>query len=174
MIKPDAWVPLASIARAHGVRGEVRLNLYNRDSDMLMDADEVLLRHPNGEEEEVSIDGARRANDAILMRLHGVADKDKADALRGAQLCLKRADFPALEDGEFYVCDAVGAAVTLNGAPLGKVKDIVFYPTVSVLVVDGEDGKPPWEVPLTDAYVGTVDLENAKVDLISIDDLERK
>lgn len=174
MIKPDAWVPLASIARAHGVRGEVRLNLYNRDSDLLLDADEVLLRHPDGEEHEVSVDGARRANDAILMKLHAVDDKNRADELRATQVCLRRADFPGLEDGEFYVCDAVGTAVFLNGTPLGKVTDIMFYPSVSVLVVDGEDGKPPWEVPLTDTYVGNVDLENARVELISVDDLERK
>jgi ribosomal 30S subunit maturation factor RimM len=33
MIDPNAWVPLAEIARAHGVKGELRLKLYNSDSD---------------------------------------------------------------------------------------------------------------------------------------------
>ena len=31
----EAWVPLAEIARPHGVRGELRLRLFNRDSDPL-------------------------------------------------------------------------------------------------------------------------------------------
>ncbi len=108
------------------------------------------------------------------MKLHSVDDKDRADALRTTQVCLRRADFPALEEGEFYVADAEGAVVYLNDARIGTVKTVMFYPSVSVLVVDGEDGLPPWEVPLTDTYVGNVDLESMRVDLISVADLERK
>ncbi|MEO7111477.1 MAG: 16S rRNA processing protein RimM, partial [Polyangiaceae bacterium] len=96
MIDPKAWVPLAEIARSHGVKGELRLKLYNADSDLLLGADEVLLRSPDGDEQEVSVDGARRANDAILMRLHAVDDRDKADALRTSVICLRRSDFPKL------------------------------------------------------------------------------
>ena len=36
MIEPDAWVPLAEVARPHGVRGELRLKLFNKDSDLLL------------------------------------------------------------------------------------------------------------------------------------------
>jgi len=77
VLADDAWVPLAEIARPHGVRGEIRLRLYNRASDLLLDQDEVLLRFADGEEQEVSIDGARRADDAILMKLHSIDDRDR-------------------------------------------------------------------------------------------------
>ena len=39
------------------MRGEVRLQLFNRDSDLLLDLDEVLVRFPDGDEHEVSVDG---------------------------------------------------------------------------------------------------------------------
>ena len=41
MKPPETWVPLAEVARPHGVKGEVRLKLFNRDSDVLLDLDEV-------------------------------------------------------------------------------------------------------------------------------------
>lgn len=173
MIEKDAWIPLADVARAHGVRGEVRLRLYNKDSDLLLDADEILLRLPDGEEHEVSVDGARRANEAILMKLHSVDDKDRADSLRGAKICLKRGDFPALEDGEFYVCDAAGAEVVHDGAAVGTVKDVAEYPSVSVLVVKAADGGKDWEIPLTDTFVKKIDLENGRIELASMEGLER-
>src|ERR1700674_5887668 len=94
-----AWVPLAEIARPHGVRGEVRLRLFNRDSDLLLELDEVLVRFADGEEQEVSIDGARRANDAILMKICSVDDRGRAEQFRGALVCAKRTDFPPLEEG---------------------------------------------------------------------------
>src|SRR6476661_894589 len=111
MIEPDAWVPLAEVARPHGVRGELRLKLFNKDSDLLLNLEEVLVRLKEGGEHEVTVDKARRADIAILMKLHSVDDRDRADELRGALICARRRDFPALEEGEFYTCDIVGARV---------------------------------------------------------------
>jgi 16S rRNA processing protein RimM len=173
VVSPDDWIPLAEVARPHGVRGEVRLKLFNKDSDMLLDRDEVLVRLPDGEEHEVSIDRARRADDAILMKLYSIDDRDRADELRGALLCVKRRDFPALEDGEFYVCDAKGARVVFEGQPVGTVKDVQNYPTVDVLVVKASDGGKDWEVPLIDVFIDSLDVAAGVVALKTLDGLER-
>jgi 16S rRNA processing protein RimM len=173
MIDPKAWVPLAEVARSHGVKGEVRLKLYNSDSDLLLDADEVLLRLPDGDEQEVSVDAARRANDAILMKLHAVDDRDKADELRTSVICLRRSEFPRLDDGEFYFCDAIGAKVFFGETLLGDVSEIVTYPSVSVVVVKAVDGGKNWEVPLTDAFIASVDVEQNRFELATMDGIER-
>jgi 16S rRNA processing protein RimM len=164
------WVPLAEIARPHGVRGEVRLKVYNRDSDLLLEMDEELLRLPDGEEHEVSVDGARRADDAILMKLHSVDDRDRAADLRGAVVCVRRADFPPLEPGEFYVRDVEGARVTVDGQEVGTVTGYREYPTVDVLAVETNDGI--YEIPLVDAYVVRVDVEAREVAIAGLCDLE--
>ena len=97
MLPDDAWVPLAEVMRPHGVRGELRLRTFNRDSEVLLDVDEVLVRFPEGDEQEVSVDGARRANDAVLLKLHSVDDRNRADELRGAMICVRRGALPPLE-----------------------------------------------------------------------------
>src|SRR5260370_38852159 len=109
MLSPDSWIPLAEIARPHGVRGEVRLKVFNADSDLLLEGEEVLVRSREGEEHEVSVERARRADDAILMKLYSVDDRDRAEELRGALVCVKRGGLPELDEGEFYVCDVRGA-----------------------------------------------------------------
>jgi 16S rRNA processing protein RimM len=185
MLAPDAWVPLATVARPHGVRGEVRLALFNRDSDLLLDLDEVLVRFADGESQEVSVDGARRTPDAILMKLHSVDDRDRADELRGATVCARRGDFPELEPGEFYACDVEGAEVVLDAGDggaggdgavrrVGQVRALKTYPTVNVLLVDAGDGGRALEVPLVDSVVRSVDLERAVVTLSSLDGVERE
>ncbi|HEX3343010.1 MAG TPA: ribosome maturation factor RimM [Polyangiaceae bacterium] len=174
MLAPDAWVPLAQVMRPHGVRGELRLCSFNRDSDLLLSLDEVLVRFADGDEQEVSVDGARRANDAILVKLHSVDSREKADGLRGAVVCARRSDFPPPEDGEFYACDVEGARVVVDSGPeLGRVTELKTYPTVDVLVVTATDGGRPWEVPLVDAVVTAVDLEGGLVTLASMDGVER-
>ncbi len=169
---PDAtWVPLAEIARPHGVQGELRLRLFNADSDLLLDVDEVLLRLTDGKEHEVSVDRARRADDAILMRLHSVNDRNRADELRGAQVCVRRSNFPKLDEGEFYVGDILGARVSLGeNQSFGIVKDYRNYPSVDVFVIQVEGGL--LEVPNREGYVLWIDAQGGEVALESIEGLE--
>jgi 16S rRNA processing protein RimM len=173
LVSPDDWVPLAEVARPHGVRGELRLKLFNEDSDILLDRDEVLVRLPDGEEHEVSVDRARRADDAILLKLHSIDDRDRADELRGAFICVRRREFPPLDEGEFYVCDIKGARVALEGSTIGTVKDLANYPTVDVLVVKAADGGKDWEIPLLDVFVASLDVGAGEVTLKTLDGLER-
>jgi 16S rRNA processing protein RimM len=169
----DAWVPLAEIARPHGVRGEIRLKLFNKTSDVLLDQDEVLVRLKDGEEHEVSVVSARRADDAILMKLFSVDDRNRAEDLRGGLVCVRRKNFPAPVDGEFYTVDIIGAEVRLSGERLGAVTEIMTYPTVETLVVRADDGEGDWEIPLTETYVGKVDTTARTVDVLTLDELER-
>jgi 16S rRNA processing protein RimM len=169
----DDWVPLAEVARPHGVRGELRLRLFNKASDVLLEQDEVLVRMPEGEQHEVSVERARRADDAILMKLYSVDDRDRAAELRGAHVCVRRRDFPPLAEGEFYAVDVVGAEVRLGGERLGEVVEIVSYPTVEALLVRAADGLGDWEIPLTDTYIGKVDVERKVVEVLTVEELER-
>jgi 16S rRNA processing protein RimM len=177
-VAADAWVPLAEVARPHGTRGEVRLRPFNRDSDLLLEQDEVLVRFPDGVEEEVSVEVARRANDAILMKLFSVDDRGLAETLRGAFVCVRRRDFPLLQPGEFYVCDVEGARVVVEdegegGRDIGHVREVRAYPTADVLVIAAVDGGGDWEVPLVGAVVRSVDVSAGLVTLTTMEGVER-
>ena len=181
MLTPDAWVPLAEVARPHGVRGELRLRPYNQDSDLLYELDEVKVRFPPGpgpvRDVVLRVEAARETNDAILMKLQSVDDRDRAIELRGAEICARRSQFPALEPGEFYACDVEGARVVLGSGDvqeeLGKVVEMRSYPTVDVLVVAAADGGRPWEVPLVEAVVEQVDVQQGLVRLATREGVER-
>jgi 16S rRNA processing protein RimM len=190
-VAPDAWVPLAEVARPHGVRGELRLRLYNQDSDLLLELDEVMVRFGSagaaggngakgaGPSRDVvlRVEAVRPANEAILMKLQSVNDRDRAIELRGAEVCARRSAFPPLEPGEFYACDVEGARVVVGGGAeveeLGTVLEMRSYPTVDVLVVAAADGGRPWEVPLVDAVVERVDVQQGLVTLSTREGVER-
>lgn len=172
MTDSEAWVPLAEIARPHGVRGELRLRVFNEQSDILLGVDEVLVRLQSGEEHEVSVVQARRVEGAILVKLHSVDDRDRAEALRGGLVCIRRRDFPPAEADEFYTVDIVGGEARLEGKRFGTVTDIVTYPTVQALVIRAEEDGRIWEVPLTATYVGSLDSAAHVVELVSLEELE--
>ncbi|WP_437668609.1 ribosome maturation factor RimM [Sorangium sp. So ce131] len=165
------YVPVAEIARPHGVQGELRLRLYNEGSDLLLTRPAVKLRLPDGAERDVKILGARPVDKALLVRLAGVEDRDAAEALRGAAVCVPRDAFAPLDEGEFYACDVEGARVlTPEGELLGHVKSLQSYPTCDVLVVERK-GAGPVEVPLTETFVSSVDVERQTVQLVTLEGL---
>jgi 16S rRNA processing protein RimM len=181
VVAADRWVPLAEIARAHGVRGEVRLRPFNPDSDLLFRLREVLLRCADGKERELGVESARPANDAILMKLSAVNDRDRAAELRGALVCGRRAHFPPLGEGEFYACDVEGARVVVEDGPepppsreVGRVITLRSGPCADVLVVEALDGGRPWEVPLVSHVVRSVDVAQGVVTLASMEGVERE
>jgi 16S rRNA processing protein RimM len=150
-------VALAEVTRPHGVKGEIRLKLYNRDSDLLLDFPEVVLEYPDGERRAVTVESARRANDAALLQLEGCVDREGAEELRGAKVLVPRESFPEAADGEFYVCDVIGARVMAPDGEIGVVEEFQSYPTVDALVVRTPRGKV--EIPLVDDVIESLDVE---------------
>jgi 16S rRNA processing protein RimM len=169
-------VAVAEVARPHGITGELRLKIYNPGSNLLQKRPPVLLRLPDGSERQALFTAAREVDKALLVRVEGVDDRDAAEALRGAEVCVPRASLPPPEEGEFYAWDLEGASVVLaagEGAPVavGKVVELVTYPTCEVLVVARPDGSR-LEVPLLAPYVSRIDAERGTVELGTIDGLD--
>ena len=171
--RAEGYIAIAEIARPHGVQGELRLKVYNPDSDLLKQKPRVRLRLSDGTTRDVSIVSAREANKALLVRLAGVDDRDAGEALRNAEICVQRASFPPLEEGEFYACDVEGARAVMraSGEEIGHVAGLASYPTCDVLLIERAAGGR-LEVPLLDPYVGSVDVERGVVEILTIEGLD--
>jgi 16S rRNA processing protein RimM len=169
---PQRLIPLAEVARPHGVQGELRLKVYNPDSSLLGRGRTIALLVGDEPAANRKITACRPTEGALLVRLEGVDDRNAAEALRGAKLALKRSDFPPAEEGEFYACDVEGArAVLVSGEELGVVEELRSYPSVEVLVVKTTEGKS-LEFPLTEAFVDEVDVDAGVVRLTTPEGLE--
>jgi 16S rRNA processing protein RimM len=80
----------------------------------------------------------RRAGteDRPILRLAGVDDREGAEALRGADLLVQRADAPALPPGEYWAEDLEGCTVvTDDGRELGVVERLRSLPSCEALEV---------------------------------------
>jgi 16S rRNA processing protein RimM len=165
----DEHVVLAVVTRPHGVRGELKVKLFNPDSDVLLRKRRARLVLADGEAREVSLRNPRAVPGGMIVRLDGVDDREAAEALRGARFEVKRADLEPAGDDEFYVVDLIGCRAELHGAPIGEVVAVRDYPTCDVLVVEGAGGC--LEIPLLDAYVGDIDLVERRIAIRSLEGL---
>jgi 16S rRNA processing protein RimM len=167
----ERFVALARVAKAHGIRGELRLKLFNPDSAVLERRPPVRLVMPDGEVRAALLASARAVPGGLLVRLKGVSDRDGAEALRGALVEVARDELDPLDDGEFYFTDLEGCIVVHAGREVGRVSTVVSYPTCDALVVQREGGKP-LEVPLLESFIGSIDIEGARIELLTLDELD--
>jgi 16S rRNA processing protein RimM len=165
-------VAVAEVARPHGIQGELRLKVYNPGSDLLGRRPPVRLVEPDGNERDARITAVREVDKGLLVRLADVDDRNAAEALRGAIVCVPRASLPPAEEGEFYAWDVEGArAVLRSGEVVGRVAELASYPTCDVFVVVRDNGKR-LEIPLVEAYIGRVDVERGVVELVTLEGLD--
>jgi len=122
-----------------GVRGEVRLHLHNRSSDLLSDGREVLLVDEDDGRRRVRTSTRPGAGGRVLGRLDGVGDREAARALIGHELVIAKADLPDTDDDVYYHHELLGLeVVTSSGRALGRLAEIHGGSGVDVWVVRGE------------------------------------
>ena len=169
--RSDELIELAAVVRAHGLQGELLLKVFNRESELLHELSELVVRAPSGEERSYRVANVRGAADSTLLTLEGVRDRAGAEALRGSLLCVPRSLFPALEQGEYYLVDLVGLAVrNANAEVLGRVEQVIEYPSVECLLVYANE---QWrEVPDLPRYVLEVSIEGGYVVVDNLDELD--
>lgn len=151
---------LGVVTGAHGVRGAVKLKSFAQHP-------EDVARYGPLEDESGAAHYAVRvvgeAKGSLIARLSGVADRDRAEALRGARLYLPREALPPTESDEYYHADLIGlAAVDRDGNRLGTVHAVHDFGAGDTLEIVRPQGQPVM-VPFTRAAVPAVELGAGRI-----------
>ncbi len=166
--KEKTHLRVGVITRPHGVRGELKVRLFNEQSAALSAVTHLVVVPESGEARRCEIESVRGNPKGLILALVEVTSKQEADAMRGAMLWVERTQLDPLEEGEYYLVDLVGCSVVLNGKSIAVVTDVRPDPSVDTMVLEMKDGSFA-EVPIVDAWVGGVDVEGRVVELLSED-----
>jgi 16S rRNA processing protein RimM len=113
---------------------------------------------------------ARAQGQGVVATAQEVADRDAAEALKGARVFIARSSFPMPQPNEFYWVDLIGLdVVNREGVRLGRIADLIDTGGHCVLRVQVEasapNGAAPHEhlIPFVAAYVDDVDIGQRRV-----------
>ncbi len=159
MAGEDELIIVGRVGPPHGVRGAVVVQPFTDAPDE---------RFAPGCKVQTGGDplivaSSRWQGSRLVVEFAGVADRDAAHALHGADLLVPASSRPALDDpNQFYDTDLIGlAASTVDGTPLGAVRDVVHAPAGDYLVV--EVGGRERLVPFVATIVPVVDVAGRRV-----------
>jgi 16S rRNA processing protein RimM len=169
----DGLLAIGRVARAHGLKGELRVELFFDGSDALAHATDLWLSQKAETAEAAEkhvIEWARPVPRAFLVKLEGVAERNGAEALRGRTVWVARSALPESDDSEYYLVDLIGAKVTGPEGDIGTVIEIATHPSVDALVIETADGRK-LEQPLVPDWILRVSVADKLVELATLDGL---
>jgi len=170
---PAELLTVGRVARAHGLKGELRVELFFSGSDALEHVETLTLSKRDGDPSEAvayGIEWARPVPKAYLVKLRDVTDRDAAEALKGLTVSVPRAALPPTDDSEYYLVDLIGARVVGPEGEIGIVSEIATHPSVDALVIKTPDGRT-LEQPLVPDWILRVSVAEKLVELSTLEGL---
>jgi 16S rRNA processing protein RimM len=152
----DDGVELGRIVAPHGIRGEVRVLLYNPESATVVELSTLTLLRADGTREQRRVLSGRPHKQFALLQLDGVVTANDAEALIGCRVVVPRAALPAAGPRAVYHVDLIGCTVrTTGGEPLGTVRELIVTGSNDVCVV--RDTHREFLIPFVADVIAEVD-----------------
>ena len=151
----ERTVEAGRITNTHGVRGEVKIEVWLDSPDFLRRCKGILL-----EGKKVRFTSAKVQERFLIAGLEGIGTVEEAARLKGKTVFIDREDAP-LKKGEYFLQDIIGAdVVDETGDRIGTLAHNLETPRTPVYVVRGETEHMIPAVPefilRTDADAGIV------------------
>lgn len=153
---------VGKIGRAHGIKGDVSVEVRTDEPELRLGPGAVLLTDP-ASAGPLTVESGKVHSGRLLLRFAGVKDRNGAEALRGTILIAEVDPEESPEDPEeYYDHQLIGLdVVLLDGTPVGELTEIVHLPYQDLLTVKKPDGTEVL-VPFVSRIVPTIDLENQR------------
>ena len=150
------------IGRAHGIKGEVSIEVRTDEPELRLAPGAVLATDPPGTG-PLTIATGRVHSGRLMLRFEGVADRTGAEALRGTLLIAEVDPQETPEDPEeFYDHQLIDLdVVTVDGREIGRIAEITHLPYQDLLVVERPDGGQVL-IPFVGEIVPEIDLEEQR------------
>lgn len=154
---------VARIGRAHGIRGEVTVEVRTDEPELRLGPGAVLATDPAGTG-PLTIETGRVHSGRLLLRFAGVTDRNGAEALRNTLLIADVDPDETPDDpDEYYDHQLVDLDVVLaDGTAVGRITEISHLPSQDLFIVERPDGEEVM-IPFVEEIVASVDLAEQRI-----------
>lgn len=149
---------VARIGRAHGIKGEVTVEVRTDEPELRLGPGAVLATEPAAVG-PLTIETGRVHSGRLLLRFDGVSDRSGAEALRNTLLIAEIDPEELPEDPEeYYDHQLMDLDVVLaDGTEIGRITEITHLPSQDLFIVERPDGSEVM-IPFVEKIVTEIDL----------------
>lgn len=137
----DDMLRVGVITSPHGIQGEVNV-FPTTDDPAQFQIWKTLILVNKKEQREIGIVSAKYFKQMVILALDGVENRDQAEAMRQAELYIRRDQARPCAENENYISDIIGLkAVSDEGEELGRCSDVFQTGANDVYEITCRDGR---------------------------------
>ncbi len=158
-----ADIAIGRIRRTHGVKGYLKVMSYSGEWEHFYTLDAVTLKQ-NGQVRYYQVEKVIPHGGEILFKLEGIDSPEAGRLLGGWEIWVPREQAAVLKPDEYYHADLEGCKVLLEGCVVGSVLRLREAGGDDLLEID--TGKGIKLVPFSRVFIGKVDIQEKKIELL--------
>lgn len=129
------------VTTTHGIRGEVKVFPTTDDVSRFKKCDEVILVTREGNL-ILHVKSVKFFKNIVILGFREFDDINQVETFRKCDLMVTREHALPLKEGEYYLCDVIGAKVVEeDGSLVGEIIDVIETGANNVFAVRMESGK---------------------------------
>ena len=133
----EGYIALGRVLRAHGLRGELRVEAFAPGAPNLQRGKRVTIGTT-----EHRVVRARLDRQAWILELSGLTDRTSAEAMRGLLVEAPEGDVPRDDSDSYFLHELIGLrVVTVDGEELGTLVEVIDTGANDVWVAKGPRGE---------------------------------
>ena len=164
----DRLILMGVIGKPHGVRGQVRVNVFSEEPETL-ETYTLTDRKGRGFVLEWAHENVAWLSEVTAAGKRRITDRNEAETLTNVELFTPRSVLPETDEEEFYMADLIGLeARDVAGKAIGKVSNVLDYGAGASLEIS-----PGGRLfPFTKATVPAVDIGSGFVVIVPPAEIE--
>jgi 16S rRNA processing protein RimM len=160
----EDFLLLGKVAKAHGMRGEVKIFTFSGQPENIRMYRELVLVNSKGDlSPPLAILGCRVQGKVAITSLDSITNRDKAEDIEGMGVLLAKINLPELAENEFYWHQYIGKTVRdLKDRRIGKIEAIFPSGSQDIMVINS--GTEEILVPISTTIVVRESSEEITID----------
>ncbi len=160
LFSEPAFLVLGKLRRAHGVKGEIPLEVYTRMLELLAPG---CLVYVGEQHHPYRIEDTRTKNDLVLLKFHEINDRTTVSTLTNKLVYVAAEQLPPLGEDEYYLHQLIGLNVYQeDGTYLGILTEILETGANDVYLVEDDEGNETL-IPATEEMIQDINLQSRKM-----------
>ncbi len=149
---------------AHGLKGELYIQLYAKTADWLKSAKTLFLEDEEGQFRDWKLERAKPFKDGLIVKFEGLTDRTPAEKLRKFKVFIDESLLESEPGETVYLNQLKGFLVIDKGQEVGRVTGFASNGPQDLLCVE-RPGRTEVLIPLVDAYILSIDFDNDRLEM---------
>ena len=159
-IIPKDLIAIADIVKPKGLKGELKVFLYNNNSKTLKNNINVWIKLDSGKYKPLVVDYLSSSGKYKVIKFEEINSRNDSEIFSNTIMYVSRVDFDNAQD--LHLVDLIGFIVKDEfGLEYGKIKDIINLPTNDSLIFLYKDKEIM--IPISDDFIELFDFEDKAV-----------